>query len=84
MHFHGFFLFRPTSATPSIYRLPRPNRRENLRHETSMLKMRAAGSADKAELPEIGGAPETEAAPSLDTRLLSIIARPVKNRQSCP
>lgn len=45
-----------------------------------MLKMRAAGSADKAELPEIGGAPETEAAPSLDTRLLSIIARPVKNR----
>lgn len=78
--FFFFFFISPDKCHPLYLSLaaPQPTRKFTARDIDA--ENRAAGSADKAELPEIGGAPEAEAAPSLDTRLLSIIARPVKNR----
>lgn len=78
--FFFFFFVSPDKCHPLYLSLaaPQPTRKFTARDIDA--ENRAAGSADKAELPEIGGAPEAEAAPSLDTRLLSIIARPVKNR----
>lgn len=85
-HFFRGQLERTTSARspPLFIATPIPTRKFTARHRNvEAALLHAAGSAaDKAEFPEIGGAPETEAAPSCVPQipLFAFDHYPVKNR----